>query len=145
MNQIDLIRAEIERRKKENLEDSTPYGHGAFIEDKAILSFLDTLKEQQDVELETEIEKFLDESGAPYVWCNDEEQKEWCGIIAKHFYELGRQSKPKVCEGLEEEIERYIPTSLAVKFPTTDIETIKSDIRYIARHFAQWGAEHLKK
>ena len=52
------------------------------------------------------------------------------------------QEQP-VCEGLEEEIERYIPTSLAVKFPTTDIETIKSDIRYIARHFAQWQKEQM--
>jgi len=50
-----------------------------------------------------------------------------------------------VCEDLEEEIERYIPTSLAVKFPTTDIETIKSDIRYIARHFAQWQKEQIIK
>lgn len=74
--------------------------------------------------------------------------------LARHFYELGcrrtaekydeieyKRQRADVCEGLEEEIERYIPTSLAIKFPTTDIETIKSDIRYIARHFAQWQKE----
>ena len=54
------------------------------------------------------------------------------------------QEQP-VCEGLEEEIERYIPTSLAVKFPTTDIETIKSDIRYIARHFYELGRKSKPK
>ncbi len=43
-------------------------------------------------DLEKEIEKFLNETGAPYVWCNDDEQKEWCSIIARHFYELGKRS-----------------------------------------------------
>ena len=47
----------------------------------------------EKLDLEKEIENFLDESGAPYVWCNDEEQKEWCTLIAKHFYELGRNAK----------------------------------------------------
>ena len=47
----------------------------------------------EKLDLEKEIEKFLDESGAPYVWCNDEEQKDWCTLIAKHFYELGRNAK----------------------------------------------------
>ena len=74
---------------------------------------LDTLQEQP-VDLEKEIEKFLNESGAPYVWCNDEEQKEWCGIIAKHFYELGREHQrtldadlgsPKYERGFEDGME----------------------------------------
>jgi len=44
-------------------------------------------------------------------------------------------------EDLEEEIENYIKDSLAIKFPTTDKEQIKADIRYIARHFAEWQKE----
>lgn len=45
--------------------------------------------EQPDVDLEKEVDKFLNETGAPYVWCNDDEQKEWCNIIARHFAEWG--------------------------------------------------------
>lgn len=66
-------------------------------------------------------------------------------LIDIEFFLDSLESEKPMQDGLEEEIERYIPTSLAVKFPTTDIETIKSDIRYIARRFAKWGAEHLKK
>lgn len=36
--------------------------------------------------LDAEVERFLDESGAPYLWCNDEDQKEWCKTIAKYFW-----------------------------------------------------------
>lgn len=45
-------------------------------------------------------------------------------------------------EGLEEEIERYISESLAIKFPTLNVEAIKSDIRHTARHFAEWGEKN---
>ena len=50
-----------------------------------------------------------------------------------------------VSEDLEEEIENYIKDSLAIKFPTTDKEQIKADIRYIARHFAEWQRKQLMK
>lgn len=43
-----------------------------------------------------------------------------------------------ISDDLDEEIENYIKESLAIKFPTTDKEQIKADIRYIARHFAEW-------
>lgn len=45
-------------------------------------------QEQPEVDLEKQIDTFLNETGAPYVWCNDDEQKEWCNIIARHFYGL---------------------------------------------------------
>lgn len=48
---------------------------------------------QPEVDLEKEVDKFLNETGAPYVWCNDDEQKEWCNIIARHFYELGLNAR----------------------------------------------------
>ena len=72
-----------------------------------------------------------------------EELKEW-GKVGPLVSEFLEREQP-VCEDLEEEIERYIPTSLAVKFPTTDIETIKSDIRYIARHFYELGRQSKPK
>ena len=46
-------------------------------------------------ELEKEIEKFLNKTGAPYVWCNDDEQKEWCSIIARHFAQWGAENLKK--------------------------------------------------
>ncbi len=48
---------------------------------------------QPEVDLGKEIDNFLNETGAPYVWCNDDEQKEWCNIIARHFYELGLNAR----------------------------------------------------
>ena len=50
----------------------------------------------------------------------------------------GSDQDYSVCDGLEEEIENYLKDSLAVKFPTTNVESIKADVRYIARHFANW-------
>ena len=52
-------------------------------------------QEQSEMDLEKEIDNFLNETGAPYVWCNDDEQKEWCNTIARHFYELGRLNARK--------------------------------------------------
>ena len=63
--------------------------------------------------------------------------------IARHFYELGRQSKPKVCEGLEEEIKRWLKEGEITDTRYDDYGD--NDIEATARHFAQWGAEHLKK
>lgn len=40
---------------------------------------------------------------------------------------------------LDKEISHYIDESLAVKFPTTDIELIKKDIAYTARYFWNKG------
>ena len=87
-------------------------------------------------QIKTEIIKRIDKRRL-----SEQAKNEFVSLL--HFLDT-LQEQP-VCEGLEEEIERYIPTSLAVKFPTTDIETIKSDIRYIARHFAQWQKEQMLK
>ena len=59
-----------------------------------LLSFIISLQQEQtEVDLEKEIDNFLNETGAPYMWCNDDEQKEWCNIIACHFYELGLNAR----------------------------------------------------
>lgn len=52
-------------------------------------------QEQPKVDWEKEIDKFLNETGAPYVWCNDDEQKEWCNIIARHFWNKGYNARKK--------------------------------------------------
>lgn len=45
-------------------------------------------------------------------------------------------------EGLEEEVKRYYSENFA--YITSDQPTL-SILTNIARHFAEWGAEHLKK
>lgn len=47
--------------------------------------------------------------------------------------------KPMNLEGLEKEIEEYFPES------TFNTGFNYDDLQEIARHFAQWGAEHSKK
>ena len=46
MNIKEQIRAEIERRKKENMYDELPMTIGRYYEDRDLLAFLDTLPEQ---------------------------------------------------------------------------------------------------
>ena len=48
---------------------------------------------EKEAYLNEEVEKFLNESGYPYFWCNDDEQKEWCWVIARHFFELGLNTR----------------------------------------------------
>lgn len=83
-------------------------------------------------------------------WHKEEPKK--CVFTLEHHTEEDRKVLCKGCEeeckfnkkgepvseDLEEEIENYLKDSLAVKFPTTDVESIKADVRYIARHFAEW-------
>jgi len=61
-----------------------------------VVKIIESLQDEQpEVDLEKEIDNFLNKTGIPYVWCNDEEQKEWCDIIARHFYELGLKTARK--------------------------------------------------
>lgn len=50
-----------------------------------------------------------------------------------------------VSEDLEQEIQRHLKDCLDVKFPTTDIESIKKDVEFTARHFAKWQEEKDKE
>lgn len=60
---------------------------------------------------------------------------------------IGRQSKPKVYEELEEEINRWMGSTDC--FPEgVGISPLPKAMEIVERtacHFAQWGAEHLKK
>ena len=55
----------------------------------------------------------------------------------KQFLSTLESEKPMEQEGLEEEIERYLPN-----IPENPYN---EELRVFARHFAKWGAEHLKK
>lgn len=54
---------------------------------------------------------------------------------ARHFYELGKQSKEPVNEDLEAEIKRYRKEEMPV--------VLESDLNDIARHFANWQKEQM--
>ena len=54
-----------------------------------------------------------------------------------------QQKQPEV--DLEKEIQDYIKECLDVKFPTTDIEQIKKDVAYTARHFYELGLNERKE
>lgn len=134
------------------------------------LSYLDTLpeqavtdchdlEEQQEDDLEKEVTKFV--LSKEYI-----EGKETPVLLtARHFYDLGcrhtaemydeieynrqRAKEATISKGLEEEIKRMVYDVVydldgpAIK-GTSEYLSVE-DIAYIARHFAEWGAEHLKR
>lgn len=68
--------------------------------------------------------------------------------IARHFYELGQQSKEQpLCEDFDLESDRFFrKLPLRANTPPIPDEYIDEEtFDRIARHFAKWGAEHLKK
>ena len=158
---IEKIRAEVERRIKSwsTRGENSPEGQGKdtcvsrVTELTDLLSFLDTLQEQPVCEdVEEEIEKVVEIFNQEPI-PEDNIGKKVGDItifsdisdIARHFYELGRQSKPKVCEGLEEEIDKRWKEWISEDKEQVDGVLPKSEFAFYARHFAQWGAEHLKK
>lgn len=93
----DKLIAEIERYKQgaaiarfDNAGENADYFQGKIDLCDNLTHIITSLQqEQSDVDLEKEIDSFLNEAGAPFFWCNDDEQKEWCKIIARHFAEWG--------------------------------------------------------
>ena len=149
--------------------------------------------QEQPVDLEKEIENYAksyNENGINlWDWEHtDDAYSDMIRGLARHFYELGQQSKEQpllpgfeneqpgipgkdfvpvawcealeqygiwrierveqpVCEGLEEEIQRFLSNATKMdkgewkgKYPISEM-----GFGVVARHFAQWGAEHLKK
>ena len=62
MINIDKIRQEIERRKKENMDDDLPTTIGRYYEDRDLLAFIDSLSEEptNDIERENTIKAVLE-------------------------------------------------------------------------------------
>lgn len=56
----------------------------------------------------------------------------------EHF--IGSLSKEPVSEDLDEAARNHAEESLTVKFPTTDIETLKKDVIHIFKSGAKWDA-----
>lgn len=89
-----------------------------------------------------EFSKFSNDVDAehPFPICVDEFKD-----FARHFYELGRQSKPKVCEELEEEITKFTGEIITGVNPIYTESTAKHIVDKTARHFAQWQKEQMMK
>ena len=117
-----------------------------------ILNFLDTLQEQPVCEGEDEEYEQIKQKV-----CSDcpSHKDDYCGYVKRQLqrkcnylsdvmygYELGRQSKPKVCEGLEEEIDKRWKEWISEDKEQVEGFLPKSEFTFYARHFAQWGAEH---
>lgn len=160
----ETIRAEIERRKNAAKYYDMSGGDAPIYDD--LLAFLDTLPEQHaSDDLEKEIKRWIHAQRN-----NGRKLFGWIDMVelaARHFYELGctrtavmyddieyerqRAEEAEVAKGMEEEIEieaeRFVKTlPWRTNTPPMPDEYIDwSTFKTIARHFAEWGAEHSKK
>lgn len=95
---VNQIKKEITRRL---MEDYNTGDENDFVAQGVCCSLLQYIKDgEESGPLNEEIDKFLEEVGAPLYWCNDKEQIDWLKIIARHFYELGHR------KGMKEMAER---------------------------------------
>ena len=160
MTIIEQIKAEIERLKTVQLKriqegdlvDAEPYDKNEAYNE--LLSFLDSLESEKPMqeELEEEIAGMYQALfGTDVINRKEMIYLDTFEAIARHFYDLGcRRTAEKYDEieynrqraeesekpmNLEEEINRYLREECS-----DDDEPSISDT---ARHFAQWGAEHL--
>ena len=144
----ETIRAEIERRMTENCalaEKADCFGQRA-VEDNDLLAFLDTLPESakrgyKDCNGCEYNRTIKDQIGWQFRGCFGGEYK-GKPIAEIELCPLKVDTLPEQpAEGLEEEMEKFFET-----MPVLEHENIFEDtFQNIARHFAEWGAEHLKK
>ena len=95
---VEKLKTELSRQKHElelSIQSQGDYGQSCHIVAyENIISIINSLqKEQPEVELEKEFEDYLGNmEGQPRMWHPDE-QIEWAKDIARHFYELSKNSK----------------------------------------------------
>ena len=162
---IQAIRNEIERLKTVQLKriqegdlvDAEPYDKNEAYNE--LLDFLDTL-EEKPVDFDKAWEEYGKSKGGGAITVNVKD-------LARHFYELGctrtaekydeieynrQRAEESVCKDLEKEIDfQTFSKEMGAVFAlpkertkNTEEEPLRWEYE-IARHFAQWGAEHLKK
>ena len=111
----------------------------------------DTSPEQPEVDLKKEVTKFV--LSKEYI----EGKEPPVLLTARHFYELGcrytavmyddieherqRAEEAELSEGLDAEMDKYFESMEVLEHENIFEDTFHK----IARHFAEWGAEHLKK
>lgn len=160
----EQLKAEIERRLTDYwnmcFHDIKTYNEDSNVRElKELLGFIQTLEEEPIYEeLEREIDRFFTSK--------EYEEAEKAGFreahAARHFYNLGRQSNPNPERKLrkvstwvsdterELELEKEIDScwqSWLSPSNQSSVEGVlpKTEFSMYARHFAQWGAEHLDK
>ena len=154
MSIIDQIRAEVERLKKEATHfievckrDKRPfeYWEGQWNALELINKALDTLQEKSEKPINPVCE------GLDNIAIMNEIRTLGCYPsefdVARHFYELGRQSKREVSEDLEEQ-GRIMANELVQGLPiecASAIPSIKEKIVIAVRHGALWQKEQMMK
>ena len=151
MNTIDKIRAEIERRKNKwsaasrlvkKGKDTAMYAAGKSSAYTEFLSFLDTLPDESEQPIRGYDEAYLNEKIA-------KASKSWEGVDVDKFMDEIRGREPvSDCHDLEKEIkeqiyERFYDLNGIAVIGTSGYAEVK-DMEDIARHFAKWGANHLR-
>ena len=138
----DRLRARIEKYLTFDNSIDTAFYIGRRDAERSILELIESLQQEQpEVDLEDIIRvefgtRAKVEDGRRFVKLNWDK----FSILARHFYELGQQNRPKISDAsLEEEIERY-------EEEIHGYDGVSSaDCKNIARHFARWGEGRIKK
>lgn len=149
---IQTIRNEIERRMKENYEHEGSFEAGRMVEDADLLSFLDTLESEKPTvtnDLVAELKHHLATTPKEQLEKEWKELEPWgnVGPTVEEFlgWQKEKSEKP-MQDGLEKEYQEFCKD---YPFPWSsqyvNREYIDELCLSVARHFAQWGAEHLKK
>lgn len=95
MNDKEKIRAEIEQLKKKQLarnDIGVITGVEYIIDATKLISFIDSLQQEQPEDLEKEIEKYYYDNFA-FISSAHTPTKDIVSEIANHFYELGRRAE----------------------------------------------------
>ncbi len=146
---IEKIRAEIERRKKRNKEEYAPDGLFEEQDNLAkLLSFLYELeKEEKPIPAEgleedvkswffNEISSKINVEHTMYYYFRE---------CARRYYELGRQSKPKVCEGLEKAAIAYSTEDAGLNPNGTEKTQVIQEEVDAFKAGAKWQKEQMLK
>lgn len=161
---LDKIIAEIERRitffKKQSVRKTTTDDNSCALALQGVLCFYDSIQKEpvkikkgckyrclSDMQnTDTGAISFFKDKiySAPEDDTLVSEEYGWLCDTSENSSNFELVEEP-VSEGLEEEIERHLKECLDVKFPTTNIELIKKDVRYTAKHFVNWQMQQLMK
>lgn len=129
---IEKIRAEVNRQARSIDTATGDFAEGRRMEQRIILSVLSDLEKEEKPTtaggLEEEIINYFGRMP-------DDEDKI---ALARHFYNLGKQSKQPVCEGFDGEFSKF-SNDVDAEHP---FPICVDEYKDFARHFAQWGAEH---
>ena len=146
---VDRLKAKLDEYYREYqskyMETRTPYTQGLIDALDLAEQVIDSLQQEQpEVDLDEETIRIEFHTIADKCFNEGIEGWEREKLIARHFYNIGQRSRPKISDSsLEEEIagmyQSLFGTDVINRKEMIYLDTFEA----IARHFAQWGAEHL--